>query len=135
MSGVLLGIVVVVHGLIHLLYLGQSARLFEMQPGMTWPDGAWLLSRGFGDTATRTLVSVACAITAVGLVVGGIGLIAGLAWAPTLVVAASAISVVLYLLAWDGTLQSLDNQGGIGLLISAALLLVVLVLGWPVMAG
>lgn len=135
MSRALFGVVVVVHGLIHLLYLGQSMRLFELQPDMTWPDGAWLLSRLFGIGGTRSVVSVACAVAALGLLVGGVGLFAGLAWGRTLVVAASALSVVFYFLAWDGTLQEVDNQGGIGLLISAALLVAVLVFQWPVTAA
>jgi hypothetical protein len=43
-----LGIFLVLHGLVHLLYFGQSARYFELKPGMTWPDGAWAFSRLLG---------------------------------------------------------------------------------------
>jgi len=28
----------ILHGLVHLLYLGQSRCLFELQPDMEWPD-------------------------------------------------------------------------------------------------
>jgi hypothetical protein len=37
---IVFGILLLIHGLIHLLYSGQSARRFELQPGMVWPDGA-----------------------------------------------------------------------------------------------
>ena len=31
------GVFIVLHGLVHLLYFGQSARYFELKPGMVWP--------------------------------------------------------------------------------------------------
>ncbi len=31
------GAFIVLHGLVHLLYAGQSRRLFELRPGMVWP--------------------------------------------------------------------------------------------------
>ena len=49
------GVFVVLHGLVHLLNLGQSVRLFELQPGMTWPDGSWAFSRLLGNNRTRTM--------------------------------------------------------------------------------
>ena len=39
MATVIFGVFLMLHGLVHLLYLGQSQRFFELQPGMTWPDG------------------------------------------------------------------------------------------------
>ena len=41
MVRILVSLLVILHGLVHLLYFGQSARLFELQPGMGWPDGSW----------------------------------------------------------------------------------------------
>ena len=40
MLGFIFGVFIVVHVLIHLFYFGQSRRLFELQPGMVWPDGS-----------------------------------------------------------------------------------------------
>ena len=34
MLTILFGIFLILHGLVHLLYAGQSSRLFELQPGM-----------------------------------------------------------------------------------------------------
>ena len=39
----ILSVFIVLHGLVHLLYFGQSRRLFELQPGMAWPE-SWRLS-------------------------------------------------------------------------------------------
>jgi hypothetical protein len=43
MVRILFGVFVLLHGLVHLLYLGQSARYFELQPGLAWPDGSWAI--------------------------------------------------------------------------------------------
>jgi hypothetical protein len=34
MSRIIFGVFIVLHGLVHLLYFGQSARYFELQPEM-----------------------------------------------------------------------------------------------------
>lgn len=124
MEKVLIGIFVILHGLVHLLYFGQSWRMFEMQPGMTWPDGAWAFSRLMGDDASRLLASFALVVAAIGFVVAGIAILAGQAWGATLLILVSVFSSVLYVLFWDGTMSHLDNQGAIGILINLGLIIV-----------
>ena len=131
MIRILVGIFIVLHGLIHLLYFGQSSRLFELQPGMVWPDGSWALSVLLGDNATRWLASISCILAAVGLVIGGAGIFLGQSWWRTAVVAPAVFSSVLFILFWNGRMQHLDSQGGVGLLIDVAILVSVLVLRWP----
>ena len=131
MIRILVGIFIVLHGLIHLLYSGQSSRLFELQPGMVWPDGSWAFSALLGDIATRWLASITCILAAVGLVIGGAGIFLGQSWWRTAVVAAAVFSSVLFILFWNGRMQHLDSQGGVGLLIDVAILVSVLVLRWP----
>ena len=125
------GVFIVLHGLVHLLYFGQSARRFELRPGMVWPDGSWAFSRLLGDKATRNLVSISCVLAAVGLVAGGAGIIISQSWWRPLIVAAAAFSSAAFLLFWNGKLQKLDDQGGVGVLINLAILTAVLVLQWP----
>jgi uncharacterized membrane protein YphA (DoxX/SURF4 family) len=131
MIRIVFGIFIVLHGLVHLLYFGQSARYFELQPGMVWPDGSWAFSRLLGDETTRLLASVACVLAAIGFVAGGAGILAGRAWwRPSVVGSAAFFSVVLILL-WDGQVHRLDDKGAIGLLINLAILFAVLILRWP----
>ncbi len=126
----LFGVFVVVHGLVHLLYLGQSARFFELKPGMVWPDGSWIFSSLVGDESTRNLASIALIIAAICLVASGIGIIMNLAaWRP-LIVGAAVFSSVIYALLWTGTTQNLDGQGAVGIHIDVAILGVVLILRW-----
>jgi len=125
------GAFLLLHGLVHLLYFGQSARLFELQPGMVWPDGSWAFSKLLGEGSTRTLASIFCILAAAGFVIGASGIFFSQSWWRAAVIASAAFSGVLYILFWNGRLQHLDNQGGIGLLIAVAILVAVLLLRWP----
>ena len=125
------GVFVVLHGLVHLLYVGQSQRLFELRPGMVWPDDSWAFSKLLGVGVTRWLASISYALAAIGFVVGGVGILAGQAWSRPVVAGSAAFSTVSILLFWDGKMRKLSDQGLIAILINLALLVVVLILRWP----
>jgi hypothetical protein len=125
------GIIVILHGLVHLLYFGQSRRFFELQPGMTWPDGSWALSKLLGNEATRTLASALCILTAIVFFAGGIGMFAKSGFWRPLVISGVVLSTFAYLLLWDGKLKGLDHQGGIGILINLAILASLVIFQWP----
>jgi hypothetical protein len=131
MIKILVGLILVLHGLVHHLYLGQSARLFALQPGLTWPDGSWAFSKLLGSDGTRTLAGVFCILAAAGLVVGGAATLAGQAWWRAVAAAAAGFSGIVYLLLWNGRGQRLTDQGGLGLLIDVAILAIVLLAPRP----
>jgi hypothetical protein len=121
MINIVIGILIVLHGLVHLLYLGQSQRFFEMRPQMVWPDGSWAFSHLFGPETTRMLAGTGCALAAIGFVVGGTGVLIGQMWWRPIVISVAVFSAALYILFWDGYWRKLDEKGGIGLLINIAL--------------
>lgn len=125
------GLFFVLHGLVHLLYFGHSRRLFELQSGLTWPDGSWAFSRLLGGDVARWVAAIGCLVAAVGFVAGGAALFARQAWWRPLAVAAAAFSAALFLLFWDGELERLADKGAFALLINAAILVALLLLGWP----
>lgn len=127
----IIGVFMVLHGLVHLLYLGQSQRFFELQPGMVWPDGSWVFSRLVGDATARLLASISCALAAAGFAAGGIGILVGQAWYRPLVVGSAAFSAIIFIFFWDGVMQKLHDKGAIAILINVAILVAVLVLRWP----
>jgi hypothetical protein len=127
----IIGVFIVLHGLVHLLYFGQSRRFFELQPRMVWPDGSWAFSKLLGDEATRLLASISCVLAAIGFVAGSTGILVGQAWWRPVVVGSAAFSAVIFILFWDGKMRKLDDKGGIGLLINIAILVAVLILRWP----
>ncbi len=131
MIRIIMGVFMVLHGLVHLLYLGQSQRFFELQPGMVWPDGAWLFSRFLEVGTVRGVTAVALIIAAVGFVASGIGLFGRQAWWRPIMVGTAVFSSVLYFLLWDGGWQNLDDKGGVGVLINVGVLTAVLLLHWP----
>ena len=127
----ILGVFIVLHGLVHLLYFGQSRRLFELQPGMAWPDGSWAFARLLSADTTRWLASAACILAAALFIAAGLGLFVRQAWWRPLIVASAAFSAFLFILFWNRGFQKLDNQGGVRILINLAILGAVLVLRWP----
>ncbi|MGD8402881.1 MAG: hypothetical protein PVJ21_04405 [Anaerolineales bacterium] len=131
MINILFAIFLILHGLVHMLYFGQSARVFELQPGMAWPDGSLAFSRLLGDSAARNLSSVLLVLAAIGFVIGGVGILTKQAWWRPTIVAVSLFSSVIYLLLWDGGFQHLDNKGGVGILINLAILAALLIFQWP----
>ena len=131
MLRLVLGIFMVLHGIVYLLYLGQSVRRFELSPGMVWPDGSWSLGRVFGQDATRVVAGIACGVAAIGFAAGGIGILATQDWWRTVVVAAAVFGAILAVVFWDGKLRELPNQGAVGLLINLVILAALLVFNWP----
>jgi hypothetical protein len=127
----IVGVFSVLHGLVHLLYFGQSTRRFELRPGMVWPNGSWAFSRLLGDATTRALASLSLVLIAIAFVAGGIGIFLSQAWWRPVVVVAAAFSAVLIGLLWDGRVQQLDDKGGVGLLIDLAILAALFGLRWP----
>jgi hypothetical protein len=131
MIRILFGIFIVLHGLVHMLYFGQSARYFELQPGMVWPDGSWAFSRLLGDAAARNLANAFLVLAAIGFVIGGIGVFAKQTWWRPAVLATAVFSSVIYLLFWDGGWGHLDNKGGVGIFINLVILVALLIFQWP----
>jgi hypothetical protein len=131
MLRVIVATFIVLHGLVHLLYVGQSQRLFELQPGMVWPDGSWAFSRLLGDEAARVVAGACCVLAAIGFVAGGAGLLLRQVWWRPAVVGAAAFSAIMLLLLWDGQMRGLDDQGAIAILINLAILAALLIFRWP----
>ena len=131
MLKLVVGVFIVLHGLVHLLYFGQSARLFELQPGMVWPAGSWAFSGVLGEQTTRLVASIACILAAIGFVGGGAAVLLEQFWWRPVVIAAAAFSTLLCIVFWDGTMRQLANQGAIAVLINVAILVAVLILRWP----
>lgn len=125
---IVFGVFLILHGLVHLLYLGQSQKFFELQPGLLWPDGSWAFSRLLDTRITRLLASALCILAAIGFVIGGIGILAAQAWWRPAVLGSSVFSIVIFILFWDGRFQKLDQQGGVAILINIALLVAVYIL-------
>jgi hypothetical protein len=131
MLRILFGVFLILHGMVHLLYAGQSWRSFELSSGLTWPDGAWLFSRMLGDETTRLFATILLVLAALGLAVSGLGLFFRADWWRTVTTISAVFSSVLYFVMWNGKFERLPDQGGVGTLLNIAVLVLVLVFKWP----
>jgi hypothetical protein len=111
---ILFGLFLVAHGLVYAMYAAHAMRLFELKPGMTWPDASWALSGLIGDSAVRGLVVVLFLLVAVGFAVSGAALMFRQSWWEVLAAAAAVVST---------------------LLINAGVVVCALVLHWPRVTG
>ena len=132
MLAIIFGIFLILHGMVHLLYAGQSWGLFELRPEMTWPKASWLISKLLGDQAARILATSFLVLTAIGFVSGGLGLFLQADWWRTATAISAVFSSLIFIVFWNGKFQGLDDQGGIGILINLAILVVILVFNWPI---
>lgn len=121
----LLGVFLILHGMVHLLYAGQAMRYFELRPGMTWPDGAWLFSKLLGDPASRWLATIALALAALGFLASGLGMFTHQTWQCLALTGSAIFSIAIFLLFWDGKIQALDDKGGVGILINLGILIAI----------
>jgi hypothetical protein len=124
------GILIILHGFVHLLYFGHSARYFELQPGLTWPDGAWLLSRIFNQSVLRNIAGISMIISAFTQIVGGASFLFRQEWARVLIIIGAVISSLAFFLCWNGRFQGMADQGWFGILINVGIIVALSVFQW-----
>lgn len=128
---IVFGVFLIAHGLVYGMYAAHAARLFELKPGMSWPDASWALSGMIGDSAVRWLVAVVFVLVALAFAVSGAALVFRQPWWATVASAAAVISTLMILLAWNGRLQGLSEQGLYAVVINIVVVVSALVLHWP----
>jgi len=122
------GVFIILHGLVWLLYMGQSQRIFELKPGMVWPENSWALAKLLRKERTKWLASSFCVAAAIGFVAAGVGILFGLDWWRPVVIGTAVFASSIPVLFWDGKRQQLADQGFVGLLINLLILFAWLVL-------
>ena len=128
---ILFGAFLVAHGLVYAMYVAHALRLFELKPGMTWPDASWALSGLIGDSAVRWLVAIMFVLVAVGFAVSGAALVFRQSWWQALAAVVAVIATLVILLVWNGRLQGLSEQGLFAIIINVVVIVCALVLHWP----
>ncbi len=131
MLQIAVGIFIILHGLVHVLYAGQSWRFFEMQTEMMWPDGSWLLSRFLSKTKMRWIAGIMCIISAAGFAWAGIAMSTESGGWLQMVVGATGLSSVVFLIFWNGESSHLGDQGAVGILINILIYLALVSFKWP----
>ena len=125
MLKLVLAVVVLFHGVGHLLFLGSSLRLVDWA-GQT--SHSWLLTGSIGDGPARAIASTIWVATIVLFVAGVGGFLLDTAWWRPVTVAASIVSIAGIVLFWDGLATS---SAAFALAFDVVLLVSLLVVHWP----
>ena len=132
MLAIIFGIFLILHGLVHLLYAGQSWGLFELRPEMTWPQESWLVSKLLGKQGVQLMATAFLVFAALGFTSGGLGIFLNANWWRSVTAVTAVGSSLVFLIFWNGKFQAVDTQGGVGVLINLAILVLILVFNWPI---
>jgi hypothetical protein len=127
----IIGIFLILHGIVYLLYSGQSMKLSELRPGLLWPEGSWAFSPMFSVGTVRLLGGIFCIIGALGFLTGGIGILAMQSWWRPLIIGAAVFLSVIFILMWNGGMQNFGDKGGFGIIINLVILISLLIFRWP----
>lgn len=122
MERFLFGVLIVLHGFVHLWYFTLSQRLVEYQAEMGWHGESWLLSKFLGEFTRRSMASVLYIVATLAFVVSGIGIFSNAGWSATALAVSAVFSSATILLFWDGGTDMLVQKGFIGLLINVLIL-------------
>ena len=122
-----IGIFYILHGLVHLLYMGHSLNCFELEKGFIWPDNSKFLSNIFSLQTKKLITSVLCVISAISFVASGICVLIGYSWHNREIIVAVTTSTILFIAFWDGSMNKLHTQGAIAILINMVILIYTLI--------
>jgi hypothetical protein len=127
----LFGIVMTLHGLVHLWFVTINQGLVEFKTEMGWTGKSWILSNFLGAEITQPLATIFYGVSTITFVIAGIGLITSQDWTRLWIIVASSISAASILLFWDGRFKFLIEKGAIVLFLNAALLITAIWFKWP----
>ncbi|MBZ0298030.1 MAG: hypothetical protein K8L99_36085 [Anaerolineae bacterium] len=123
MIRILIGVFIILHGLVHLLYFGLSRKLFELDtPLVGWPERSWLFSSFLGESATRSFASALYMLATALFVISGAGILLRTNWWTPVLVSATIFASAITIFFWDGKLLRLPDKGFIGILINIVIL-------------
>ena len=118
---ILAGALISLHGLVHLRYVGQALRWFELREGMEWPTGARLVPGRISDSGLRGFAATTIGMASLALVAGGVGILFDTGWATWVTIIGAILLSLLHILLWNGDLKTSPDQGLYGVIINAVI--------------
>lgn len=123
MARILIGVFLILHGLVHLLYFAISQKMVTLDhPVPGWPERSLVLTNLLNETTTRLIASGLYLVATVLFVISGISILLRADWWNPFVVGAAVFSSVVVFLFWDGKFQQLPDKGFVGVLINLVIL-------------
>lgn len=127
---ILFGIFIILHGLVHLLYMAHAQKKIEMFKNMKWPD-SWLLSESVGECRCGTVAASLSLISALGFISAGVLFFSDIDTRRIILLTTGIYSSLVFIAMWNGKLKRLHDQGFIGILINILVLFIVFIFHWP----
>jgi ABC-type dipeptide/oligopeptide/nickel transport system permease component len=124
MFNIAFGILLILHGLVHLFYFAQNNGCFELKPGMKWPRESWLLSGLSAHNTIKIIAGSACIAITAGFMTGALAFFFEQSWWKYCIVYTAILSSAMFIVFWNGKLKKLADQGWIGILINILAILV-----------
>ena len=118
------GLFFILHGLIHLLYLGLSQD-FITDPSIHWSRESWLLSNFLSDGLLKNISLILYSGSILFFLIAGLLYIIEFEKREAVVYFSSIFSTITILIFWDGSLQHLDDQGFVGIMINISIMIIV----------
>ena len=117
----LIAFVIGSHGVAYLMYASQSGKVLE-----GWAGQALLLGSVFSGRRLETLAVTLWAVAGIGLLCTAVAFglwSSGSDYWRSIAVGASLVSIASFAVVWDGRAVGFAPEGGIGMIISAIILL------------
>ena len=124
---IFLGIFFILHGLVHLLYMGHSLNYFELEKGFIWPNNSKLLGNIFSLPTIKMLAGVLCFIAAISFILSGTCVLIGHSYQHLVSIISVIVSTVLFIAFWDGSRIKIHTQGGIAIIINILIFVFILI--------
>ena len=131
MLHIIVGVFLILHGLVHLMYVGTARGWIPSNGDTIWDGRSWVFTRTLGASRTMTLATIVHTATTLVFAVAGIGLVAKQPWWEAWAVAGAILSTAGIVLFWDGSPKNPVQKGLLGIVINVAILAAVLYFGWP----
>lgn len=120
----ILGLFLILHGLIHLLYLTLSQDIIT-DPSIHWSRESWLLSSFLSDGLLKQISFILFSASILFFVAAGLLYMTEFKRRRAAVYFSAIFSSMTILIFWNGTLQHLDDQGFVGIIINIAIMIIV----------
>ncbi|NQS92463.1 MAG: hypothetical protein HQ574_08650, partial [Chloroflexi bacterium] len=101
------------------------------KPEMGWTGKSWLLTSLLGEGAVGLTAAIFYLLSALGLVIGGAGLLGNQLWFRPVLIWSSVLSLLTILIFWDGSSAQMIEKGFLGFLINMLVIAGLLLFNWP----
>ena len=123
----LIGVILIIHGLIHIIF--EFSITDPSGTGVGWSGQSWIPTNLLGDPIVQAMGKLLWAVAVIGFVAAGVAVFIKLKLWRTLDILASAVSLLAFVLFWDGLMPE-PTYWIVGPIVAIFTLVALLVIRW-----